>query len=412
MSSLADKLKSLGVKTGTSHLAPRPPQPASQSIDSVVAGSFRATPLGEVFVSENTYGEEYVHGNRSPLPPSEQTFPLSLISQWANDPRIADLPLNKFAFLDTETSGLSGGTGTYAFLVGAARFMDGKFVLQQFFMRDPAEEPAMLEGLAHFLAPCEALVTFNGKSFDAPLLVTRYSLHRIPVPFKNYAHLDLLPLARRLWRDRLPSRALKYLEEHVLAFTRSSDEVPGYEIPWLYFDYLRTGDARPLEGVFYHNAMDIVAMSALLHHVSEMTANPYDGSVQHGLDFVALGKLFDDLGHWDEAARLYERGLEFELEESDFGVAVKRLSILQKKRGDVNEAVRLWEDAAARGHIYAHIELAKHFEHKARDVNSAIKWTMSARQLTEEADLPSYVRKHWLEEIDHRLSRLERKAGL
>lgn len=406
MSSLADKLKSLGVKTGSS--LPAPSRPASQSIDSVVAGSFRATPLGEVFVSEQAYGEDYLHGNISPLfSPS-----FSLISQWANDPRISSLPLSKFAFLDTETSGLSGGTGTYAFLVGAARFINGKFVLQQFFMRDPAEEPALLEGLAHFLAPCEALVTFNGKSFDAPLLVTRYSLHRIPVPFKNYAHLDLLPLARRLWRDRLPSRALKYLEEHILEFSRTSDETPGYEIPWLYFDYLRTGNAQPLAGVFYHNAMDVVAMAALLNYVNEMTSNPYEGRVQHGLDFIALGKLFEDLGHLEEAARLYERGLEFGLEESDFGVAVKRLSILQKKRGDMSQAVKLWEDAAERGHIYAHIELAKYYEHKARDPKTSMNWARSARVLAEKADLPSYVRKHWLEEIDHRLLRLERKAGL
>ena len=238
----------------------------------------------------------------------------------------------------------------------------------------------MLEALIQFLAPCEALVTFNGKAFDAPLLTTRYSLHRIPVPFKDYAHLDLLPLARRLWRDRLPSRALKYLEEHILGFTRTSDEVPGYEIPWLYFDYLRTGDARPLGGVFYHNAMDVVAMAALLAHVSELLADPYNGRVEHGLDFIALGKLYEDLNHWDEAARLFERGLELGLEEADFGVAVKRLSILQKKRGDVDRALHLWEQAAGKGHIYAHIELAKYYEHKLRDIKSSIKWAKSARK--------------------------------
>jgi uncharacterized protein len=109
MSSLADKLKSLGVKTGTSHLPP--PEPASHSIDSVVAGTFLSTPRGETFVSEQIFGEEYLHGNISPY----SDFPLSLISQWANDPRIVDLPIHKFAFLDTETSGVSGGTGTYAF---------------------------------------------------------------------------------------------------------------------------------------------------------------------------------------------------------------------------------------------------------------------------------------------------------
>jgi uncharacterized protein YprB with RNaseH-like and TPR domain len=406
MPSLSDKLKSLGVKTGTSHLAP--PQPVRHTIDTVVAGSFLSTPRGEAFVSEQIFDEGYLHGTVSHL----STFPLSLISQWANDPRIADLPIHKFAFLDTETSGMAGGTGTYAFLVGAARFVDGKFTLQQFFLRDPSEEPAMLEALINFLGPCEGLVTFNGKSFDAPLLATRYSLHRIPVPFKNYAHIDLLPLARRLWRDRLPSRALKYLEEHVLGFTRTSDEVPGYEIPWLYFDYLRSGDARPLGGVFYHNAMDVVAMAALLSHVSELLADPYSGRVEHGLDFVALGKLYEDLGHWDEAARLFERGLEIGLTESDFGVAVKRLSILQKKRGDVSQALKLWEEAAQKGHIYAHIELAKYYEHKMRDVKTAAQWAKSARRDVEHADLPAYIRKHWLTEIDHRLARLERKAGV
>jgi tetratricopeptide (TPR) repeat protein len=237
-------------------------------------------------------------------------------------------------------------------------------------------------------------------------------LHRIPVPFKGYAHIDLLPLARRLWRDRLPSRALKYLEEHVLGFTRSSDEVPGYEIPWLYFDYLRTGDARPLAGVFYHNAMDVVAMAALLGHVSELLDNPYSGRIEHGLDFIALGKLFEDLTQWDEAARLYERGLEMGLAESDFPVAVKRLSILQKKRGDLNQAVKLWKEAVKKHHIYAHIELAKYYEHKLRDAKTSLDWANLAKIEIEKADLPSYIRTHWLSEIEHRLARLQRKAGL
>jgi len=404
--SLSDKLKSLGVKTGKT-LQP-PPKTASTSIDSVVAGSFLPTPRGEVFAAEQTYPQDYIYGS-SPLISSQ---PLSLISQWAKDPVIQKLPLEKYAFLDTETSGLSGGTGTYAFMVGTARFINGEYVLKQFFMRDPAEEPALLEGLANFLAPCEALVTFNGKAFDAPLLTTRYKMHQIPVPYKDYAHLDLLPLARRLWRDRLESRALKYLEEHVLGLTRSSEEVPGYEIPWLYFDYLRTGDATPLGGVFYHNAMDVVAMAALLAHMNDMLERPYDGKVQHGLDFVALGKLFEDLGHWEQAARLFERGLEFGLDESDFGVAVKRLSILQKRRGDMEEAIRLWEESAKRGHLYAFIELAKYYEHKQRDAKVAMKWAKAALKQVEKADMPAYMRNHWQNEVEHRMERLKRKAGI
>ena len=411
MPSLSDKLKSLGVKVGTADITPRTRD--DHPIDLIVNGSYVTTPRGDAFVAEQTYARDYSHGTDASLFSFlfSAESPLVLISQWANDPRINELPLDKFAFLDTETSGMAGGTGTYAFLVGAGRFVEDKFLLQQFFLRDPAEEPAMLEALIQFLAPCEALVTFNGKSFDAPLLATRYKLHRIPIPFKDYAHLDLLHLARKLWRDRLPSRTLKYLEEFVLDFRRSSEEVPGYEIPWLYFDYLRTRDARPLGGVFYHNAMDVVAMAALLNHISAMLSNPYS-NVEHGLDFIALGKLFEDLNQPDEAARLYERGLESALSESDFESAVKRLSILQKRRGNMDQALRLWKESARKGHIYAHVELAKHYEHKARDVKSALKWAKSARKKIEGAEMPEYARKHWLTEINHRLERLERKAGL
>lgn len=406
MSSLSDKLKALGVKVGASDL-PAPQADKFHGIDSVVAGRYRSTRQGEVFVAEQAFGPDYRHG----AVPLTSAHPLTVIAQWADDGRIQDLPLASLAFLDTETSGMAGGTGTYAFMVGVARFVGDQFQLAQFFLRDPSEEPALLEGLADFLAPCQALVTFNGKTFDAPLLRTRYTLHHIPNPFANFAHIDLLLLARRLWRDRLPSRALKYLEENILGLPRTSEEVPGYEIPWLYFDYLRTGDASPLKGVFYHNAMDVVAMAALLGHVNDLLTDPFGGRVEHGLDFVALGKLFEDLGRWEEAVQLYERGLESNLTEADFGLAVKRHSILQKRRGDLTEAVRWWEQAAERGHVYACIELAKHYEHRERDPQQAQHWAMAARELVHEQDLPPYIRRHWLDEIDHRLARLERKAG-
>jgi len=402
--SLADKLKALGVKVGTADLTP--PKPATViSIDRVVPGDIRQTARGEAFVSEQTFGADYRHGAQS----IQLTSPLDAVAAWARDSRISDLPLSSFAFLDTETSGLAGGTGTYAFLVGVGRFEGETFRLAQFFLRDPAEEPAMLEALLDFLAPARALVTFNGKAFDAPLLNTRFALHSIPTPLREFSHLDLLPLARRLWRDRLPSRALKYLEENILDAPRTTEEVPGYEIPWLYFDYLRSGDATPLKGVFYHNAMDVVAMAALLSHVAAMLHDPFDGRVQHGLDFIALGKLYEDLRQWDLAARLLEHGLTHDLTETDFGSALERLSHLQKRRGDVGEAVRLWEQAAQQGHIYAHVELAKHYEHRVRDLDEATRWAKSALDLVKESDLPAYVKKHWREELAHRSERLKKK---
>jgi hypothetical protein len=158
--------------------------------------------------------------------------------------------------------------------------------------------------------------------------------------------------------------------------------------------------------------MDVVAMAALLTHISGMIADPYAGRVEHGLDFIALGKLFEDLGHWDDAAHLYERGLESNLTEADFGVAARRLSILQKKRGDLDQAVRLWENAAEQGHLYAFVELAKYHEHKRRNEKEALKWTKAALKRVQHSDLPKYIINFWTDELKHRQARLERKTGV
>lgn len=410
--SLEDKLKALGVKVGALDLpAPRKKNGPGDGLANL-DGRFVSTARGEVFVHEETYDADYRHG----YAPLTAEVPHDLLAEWANEPRLLDAPLESFAFLDAETSGLAGGTGTYAFLVGVGRFetsASGRaFRLFQFFMRDPGEEAASLEALADFLTPCSVLVTYNGKAFDAPLLRTRYALHDIPCPFSDFAHLDLLPLARRLWRDRLPSRTLKYIEEHVLGAPRNAQEVPGYEIPWLYFDYLRTGDAAPLAGVFYHNAMDVVALAALFAHAAVLLHDPFDGPIPslHGLDVIALAKLHEDLRRWDTAARLYERGLEMDLGQDDFWEAVRRLSVLQKKRGDLEQAVGWWEQAAGQGHIYAHVELSKFYEHRRRDIPAALGWAQSALDRLASIPLPPYVRAHWQADLEHRLARLTAKA--
>lgn len=406
MPSLADKLKALGVKTGAAGL-PAPAPAETFGIHAVMPGTVVSTDMGETFVCEERFAADYHHGH-APIRPAA---PLTIVSAWAADERLRDLPMEAFAFLDTETSGLAGGTGTYAFLIGAARFDEhGDFLLHQFFMRDPSEEPALLEALAHFLAPARALVTFNGKAFDAPLLKTRYLMHRMPNPITDFAHLDLLPLARRLWRDRLESRALKYIEENVLLAPRTVDEVPGYEIPYIYFDYLRTGDARPLKGVFYHNAMDVVAMAALLSHTASMLADPFHEGIQHGLDVIAMAKLYEHLGEVETAAQLFERGLQMDLGQEYFWEAVRRLAVLQKRRGDFEQAVPLWEQAAADGHIYAYVELAKFHEHRRRDPSAALDWTRLALKHLKTAEMPVYIRKHWEQELRHRRDRLESRT--
>lgn len=405
--SLADKLKSLGVKIGAGEIKPQveiPRKGARQPLEESLGGRWLDSRRGPAFVVEQTYPLDSVRGDF----PIRLSASLTGISAWANDPRIASLHPEQLAFLDTETSGLSGGTGTYAFMVGVARYIEENLHLKMFFMPAPEEEAALLEALADFLAPCQALVTFNGKSFDAPLLKTRYALHGIPCPFDNFAHIDLLPLARRLWRDRLPSRALKALEVDILNAPRGPEEVPGYEIPYLYFDYLRSGDPAPLKGVFYHNGLDVVSMAALLAHAAALLNDPHQADL-HGLDVLALARLFADLRRWDDAARLYERALQSNLPEATFADAIKRYATLQRRRGDWQTATQLWERAAGEGHIYAHVELAKHAEHQLKDISLALHWAQTARELANAPVLPDYIRAYWRTEIDHRLARLEGK---
>jgi uncharacterized protein YprB with RNaseH-like and TPR domain len=412
MTALSEKLKSLGVKLGARDLPPpRPRNP--YTIEQVVAGGFQETPYGEVFLVERGYPFERRHGCAS----LQVTASLRVIAEWAREPRLAEGGLDAFAFLDTETTGLSGGTGTYAFLVGVGRYEGEVFRLAQFFMRDPMEESALLAALTQFLQPCQALVTFNGKAFDVPLLNTRYLLNGEASPLVSAAHLDLLPLARRLWRDRLPSRALGYLEEHILDFTRTHEDVPGWVIPSLYFDYLRGGDARPLKSVFYHNAMDVLSLAALLSHVAGLLEDPLDirsspgGAVVHGLDLVAMGKLFETLGYLEEAVRLYERGLAHDLPEEAYGDALRRLSFALKRLGNLSGAVALWREAAGSGQVYAHVELAKFYEHKMCDYHQAIEWTQAAIALVDAPDFPRQVHRRWLADLEHRLARLHRRSG-
>jgi uncharacterized protein len=158
--------------------------------------------------------------------------------------------------------------------LGLVSVLKQVFRLIQLFMRDPGQEQALLASLARILAPFKVIVTFNGRGFDVPLMKARHVMNGIPHPFDNLEHIDLLPVARKLWRNRLPSRALKSLEVDILQLPRTAEEVPGYLIPEMYFDYLRSGDARPLSGIFYHNGMDILSLAALFNFVNDLLVDP------------------------------------------------------------------------------------------------------------------------------------------
>jgi uncharacterized protein YprB with RNaseH-like and TPR domain len=404
MDPLLNRLKALGVNIKSGQDALQEGKTVEFPIESVVAGENRATIYGDTYITVKHFDHEYRHGslNLYNIPS------LKMISEWGKTSGISELAYHQIAFLDTETSGLAGGTGTFAFLVGLGYYTQTGFDVVQFFMRDPAQEPAMLAALSEWITPFLALVTFNGKSFDLPLLNTRYSLNGLTSPFMQFAHIDLLHLARRLWRDRLPSRALGDLEREFAGFTRGQDEVPGYLIPQYYFEYLRTKDARPLGGVLYHNVVDIASLAALFAFTADMIASPEKAQI-HALDLAAIARLYEDLGHLEEAAVLYERCLGEGLPEENYIKTLERFALFRKRQGRPELAAQLWEYAAEKEHLTAYIELAKHYEHSMADPEKAAEWVRKALVLVNSQSLPGYLRKMRQEELAHRLDRLEKK---
>jgi uncharacterized protein YprB with RNaseH-like and TPR domain len=409
VSSLSDRLRSLGVKVGVSEIS-SPPKVERYPIEHVLPGSFIETDQGQAYIVEKDYPSNYLHGNQNLLLEAS----LLPLEKWAAEPGLHELDIGSFVFFDTETSGLSGGTGTYAFLVGAGRFEGDHFHLVQFFMRDPSEEGALLLALEKFLAPCQSLVSFNGKAFDAPLLNTRYALAGWKSPLPSLHHVDLLHISRRLWRDRLPSRTLGNLEVQILGTSRTEEEVPGWMIPQLYFDYLRSGDAREMKNVFYHNAMDVISLAALFKHIARLLEDPLHAANLHCIDQASLAKIFEDLGDFDLAVQLYNNSLTQSsdgLPEELYWETLQRFSFLYKRLGNFTLAMPLWEKAALSGHIYAFVELAKVFEHTLRDYPKAIGWTQQALGQIKKPGFPAYERVYWMQELEHRLERLKRKQA-
>lgn len=406
-SDLQRRLRQLGVVRGVRELATLPP-PRRVAIEDLVAGHFHTTSHGQCFVTEVTYPLDHTHGC---LPLAAfLDVPAETADQIAQDDRLTGVNLRRVCFLDTETTGLSGGAGTMAFVVGLGFFTDDGFHLRQYFLRDPGDEPAMIEALAEFLPGFAALVTFNGRGFDVPIIENRFVLARLPPPTARLPHLDLLPPARRLWRRVQSSCALSALEREVLGVRREQDDVPSGLIPFLYRDYLRTGDAREMKRVLYHNSVDILSLVTLATRLCRAFANPWDEPSLSGAEFYSLGCWYAAEGRLAEAEQAYRKALRVGLASGLRAKALAALGHLLKQADRRGEAFGFWQQLALESadEVAAYVELAKYFEWHAGDLVLAAGWTQAALARVEAWPVGPH-RDALQAELRHRLTRLERK---
>lgn len=296
------------------------------------------------------------------------------LARWAGGSDMA--PKGRVVYLDTETTGLSGGTGTYVFLIGLGEHHPSEFRVDQLVLPGPEHERAWLHALAQRLEGVQTLVSYNGASFDLPLLRTRFAVHGIPDPTEAAVHLDLLPLARRWWSRTLVNCSLGTIEREILGATRSMHDVPGAEVPARYRLYLRTRNASVLDGVISHNVEDIVALTALRTRLEQSFTTVDGANLELGADEAfGIARWLEAIGEEETARGYYLRCAE------SLSDAAWLLARLERRSGDLASAERWWLHLAERGEARAWVELAKLREHHQRDLAGALEAVAAARSV-------------------------------
>jgi uncharacterized protein len=378
-------------------------RPAPEPIEKIVGGEIVDTGTGPLLVARHEYPLDHCHGRHA----LGEAFAASrdvlrLVARPGEEPDDA----RGLMFIDVETTGLAGGTGTYAFLVGVGALEDDRFVVTQYFMRDFDEEPALLAALAERLARVTGLVTFNGSGFDLPLLETRFVLARRRWP-STLAHVDLLRAARRVWVACLPDCRLGTVEEHALGLTRDGD-VPGAMIPALYFQFLRTRRPGALGRVFVHNRDDVLSLVALLGWFQTALARGLTAPLAPA-EHVGIGRLLEPVDPERSLAH-YRMALDSgRLTGFAWLWTCLRLAAWEKRSERWDRACALWE-AASRSSLFdprPWEELAKYHEHRRRDLTVARRLVRSALDLATSAGASGPV----LERFAHRLDRLDRRLS-
>jgi len=366
--------------------APTDSRPARYFIEQWMTGEVVETPFGQHFETERLYERHRRHGSMDIS--SLLELPEDLLGALSGG-EAPPSPVTRWAFLDTETTGLAGGSGTYAFLIGVGRVTAEGFRVRQFFMRDYGEEPSLLWALAEHLAAFDVLVTYNGKTYDQPLLETRYRMARARPPFARLAHLDLLHGARRLWKLRLESCRLVDLENQILGVEREGD-LPGEMIPYVYFEYLRTQQAWKVVPIFHHNAVDLLTTACLTGIVPFAFREPGAARFVHGADLVGLARWFAHAGEREQAAGLMRRAIDLGLPDNLLFRTMWDMAALEKRLGRDAASLAVLTDLAAGPNPYrpqAFEALAKHYEHLECNYSLALEMVSAARALADSEHL-------------------------
>jgi hypothetical protein len=379
----------------------RPPAGAPRSLEGLLDGAIEENERGRLLVVRRRFPVDHRHGAQSLLA-AREAAPLALSLLGRAGGEVAEA--HRLLYLDTETTGLAGGTGTYAFLVGVGFFDGDDFEVRQFFMRDLDEEPALLTALEEIFRRFDGFVTYNGSGFDLPLLETRFVLGRRRFPGEVF-HVDLLGPARRLWSDRLADCRLGTVEQHALRFIRD-DDLPGALIPTVYFEYLRRKRPDELPRVFEHNRHDILSLAALTGWVADAVVRaPIPELEPEAL--AGLGRLLEP-AEPERSLACYRMALDSGLPTPFRERLLLRLAQGEKRRARWDEARALWEAAARAPREFdprPWEEIAKVHEHRRRDL-------AAARGVVEEA--LALARRHRASErvlaaFEHRLQRLARR---
>lgn len=377
---------------------PRQPTP----LEHVVNGEEAQTAYGSFFVSRGAAIPDEVHGHARICDLACVNMEAAAIlsgSRMAGETSIED-----GLFLDTETTGLMGGTGTFPFLIGLGWFESDSFVTCQLFARDFSEESAMLRYLSELASSKRFLVTFNGRAYDLNLLATRFILNRCLDTLTSLPHIDLLHPSRRILAHRLENARLSTIEAHVLGVEREGD-VPGFEIPQRYFDWLRSRDGRVLSDVFRHNRLDIVSMASLLWYLADLIEPSREASRNHG-DLLRVAVMIHEHGDSERAGRMLE-ALVSSRHSNVAASARQSLSLMHKREHRWEEAAAIWQDLLESGEciFFAVEELAKYYEHHTREFGKALG--LVKRLLDGDPALSEAER----ESAEHRLLRLLHKAS-